>query len=395
MKKTAFLFGAGISIPAELPSTTDITEFLLNSKNIFRHSDETYFIKQANSPIPHDEVKYVLRNQIFLKRLKIEAELFYLNWTNKIVNYEDLYYLATQISDCETGEFDNPAIQPFIDKIYPDIKHLLKETRPINTEDWPISKLADETTNYIRDVVWGLLYKSPKRADYLTFLIEIIKNEKIENIDIYTLNHDILLEQILSTNGIDKICDGFGDYKNEVKYWTPILFESSKDKVKLLKLHGSINWFRFRKDDGDWRDDQIGITKSHDFWHTRDQYNNPQFPPDGRPLFLAGTYNKMMQYTSGIYMDIHCLFYKRLSNFEQLIISGYSFGDKGINGRIIEWLYSKTTDNRIVIVDPNPDRLKKIARGSISNKWDLWRQEGLLKIIPKAIENVEYKDLFE
>lgn len=392
MSNLSFLFGSGISIPAELPSTTYITEYVLNGKDIHRHSDETYYIDSGYKPMIADPNQYVLRNQIFLNRLKIEAELFYLLWNDKYVNYEDIYYLAAQIHDCETGEVDNPAVKPFIDKILPDIKALLKESRPTTERDWPLSQLAKESVNYIRDIVWHLLLKKPAKTDYLQFMINLINDSRYEKIDFFTLNHDTLLEQIFYQEKIE-VCDGFGDYENDVKYWQPDLYNSSATKVKLLKLHGSVNWFRLRKDDGDWRDDKIGIPKNLDFWHTKDPYDNHQFPPDGRPFFLAGTYNKMMQYISGIYMDIHSLFHNRLPLSNHMIISGYSFSDKGINSRIIEWLYSNMEQNRILVIDPDPESLKKTARGSVSNKWDKWVTEGVLKTVSKPIQDVVITDI--
>jgi len=80
-------------------------------------------------------------------------------------NYEDLYYVVSQIKDHEFGEIENPAIQAFIDFIKPDIPQrcLLKGKLSGN---WTIEDLASEAANYIIDTVRGSLYNHGS-LDYL------------------------------------------------------------------------------------------------------------------------------------------------------------------------------------------------------------------------------------
>ena len=62
----------------------------------------------------------------FLKRLTNEIEDYYGKHKFKVnINYEDLYYMTRQIYDSQAGEYDNPAIQPLVDKISYDISLLL------------------------------------------------------------------------------------------------------------------------------------------------------------------------------------------------------------------------------------------------------------------------------
>lgn len=46
-KNICFLLGAGISIPAGLPSTDEITERVLSGNNIRRYSDENYYPSES------------------------------------------------------------------------------------------------------------------------------------------------------------------------------------------------------------------------------------------------------------------------------------------------------------------------------------------------------------
>ncbi len=389
--RIAFLLGSGVSIPAEMPSTRNITERVLSGEGVMRHTDGNYYFGDplyAHMGIPDE---YVPRVVIFLNRLKVEIDLYYLYQAGRFTNYEDLYYVGSQIKDSKLEEYDNPAVQPFIDKILPEIRPLLVGKKNEIRKEWQLHELAGEATHYIRDIVWHLFAKEPSRTDHLDSLKDVCLDGQLSSIDIFTLNHDTVLERCLSQNGI-QVTDGFGEPLNNVRYWDPDLFETGSSKVRLFKLHGSVNWFRFRPRGGDWSNESIGIPLDWDFWHTKTLQGQMQWPVDGRPMFLAGTFNKMLQYTSGIYTDLHYQFYRSLRHTQRLVVCGYGFADKGINTRIIEWIYS-SSDHKITIVHPEPEKLKRVARGAISNKWDDWKNMNKLTIVPKGIEQTSWQEI--
>jgi hypothetical protein len=68
--------------------------------------------------------EYVPRVIAFLRRLTVEIKQYYSSEHERAVNYEELFYVAAQIYDSEVGEYENPIVQPFVDKILPDIKIL-------------------------------------------------------------------------------------------------------------------------------------------------------------------------------------------------------------------------------------------------------------------------------
>lgn len=164
-----------------------------------------------------------------------------------------------------------------------------------------------ESTNCIRDVVWRCLLTTPQRLDHLQLISDAYYDKNIVNVDIFTLNHDILLEQYLSTINI-QVNDGFGTpQKNSKRYWKPELFETSDLKIRLFKLHGSINWFAFTQHNK--RElEEIAIPLDWDIWHTKDLNGQRQWPTGGRPKFLAGTFNKILNYSLDVYADQHCRF---------------------------------------------------------------------------------------
>lgn len=382
--RLVFLYGSGISIPAGMPTTRELTTKILTGDGIIRHTNGNYYFGSFSNTRPWIPDEYVSRVLKFLSILKAEIEQYYQQHHEPhAANYEELYYVASQIHDSEVGEYDNPAVQPFIDKILPAIQPLLEGKEGEIRDKWQLHEIAGEASNYIRDIVWHLLNKEPTRIDHLNSLKEVCLDAQVSGIDIFTLNHDTLLERHLSKNGIPAT-DGFGKPVNGVRYWNPTLFEGGPPRVCLFKLHGSINWFRFRPG--------VGIPLEHDFWHTMNPAGEIQLPVDGRPMFLAGTFNKMLQYTSGIYAELFYQFYKSLQHTSRLVVCGYGFRDKGINTQIKEWIYS-SSDKRIIVIHPDPNRLKNGARGAISNDWDNLLKDGKLILISKGIEQTTWQDI--
>ncbi len=390
--RIAFLFGAGISNPAGIPPVNRVTEKILTAIGVTHGTDEAYHLDESlnrSSWAPDEYVSGVLK---FLAILKTEIDLYYQRQHDQhTANYEDLYYVASQIHDSEVGEYDNPAVQPFIDKILPAIQPLLEGKEAQIRKKWQLYEIAVEATNYIRDTVWNLLNKEPTRVDHLNSLKEACLDTKVSDIDVFTLNHDTVMERFISKNGI-KLTDGFGKPSNEVRYWDANLFETESTKVRLFKLHGSVNWFLLKPPGEDWSSARIGIPLDCDYWHTKDVSGKMQLPVDGRPMLLAGTFNKMLQYTSGIYADLFYQFYRSLRQTNRLIVCGYGFRDKGINTQIKEWIYS-SSDKEMIVIHPDPNRLKSGARGAISNSWDQLSKDGKLIPISKGIEQIAWQDI--
>src|SRR5207249_2611626 len=158
--------------------------------------------------------------------------------------------------------------------------------------------------------------------------------------------------------------DGFGDPINGVRYWQPERFHEPCPTRRLVKLHGSVDWFLLRPDRGEFHEERIAQV-SGDPEHTRDARGELQRPVDGRPLLLVGTHNKARGYLNPPFFDAHIEFYQRLirERAETLVVIGYGGQDKGINERIVEWMESDLT-HRLVIVNKSEAILQQ-ARGAL------------------------------
>jgi len=387
----AFLLGSGASRPAGLPTTDDLTETILSGDGYARHPDGSYFKGQAlyaHNGEPDSHVPEISR---FLRWLTCHASPYYDRALGRMANYENLYYLVGQIYDEEVGNLDNllvfDAQRDIRLKLCECAEHIAPMRRSLS-----ISYVTSEILNYMASVVASKLDGQVGPSEYLSFLQDALGVNTSAQLSVFTLNHDLLLERFLSSRNIPLI-DGFGTPVNAVRYWNPRLFSSTdKGHVILLKLHGSIRWFRFRSDGQDWWDERIGLPETGDIQHTRGPDGQMQRAVDSRPLMLIGTFNKIPEYTGSVFSDIFAEFRRRLVGVETLVVCGYGFGDKGINGQLIEWLYA-LRGRRIVLVHPEPDELRAAARGAIRNKWDMWLSEGVLHLHRSRAEQVAWQDI--
>jgi hypothetical protein len=367
-KKISFLFGAGFSIPITNITTQKITNSILEGERVIRHTNAQYYIKENNN-FSHNEIFYrkkcVNEILILISRIKTYIDECYQRETN----YEDIYYVISQLYENMSENYDNPILYPFTEKI--DIN---------NIGEMGAGELLKESTTYIEGVVKSCLNQNidDENLEEFKFLEKVISDYKT---DIYTLNHDKILEKWFEYKSI-KYIDGFIRKSGDIAKWDSDVF-SENEGTRIFKLHGSIDWSRFLKLNSD--ENIIGISQEDFIGNDKKGYiweNN---------LMLLGNHNKILEYTHSIFSTLFCYFWSSLKETDTLIVSGYSFGDKGINSRLIHWL--NEIGEKMIIIHPNISNLKKSARGAISNNWDKWVSQNKLYTVEKGIEEVEMKDI--
>jgi hypothetical protein len=393
--RIAFLLGSGISCPAGLPSIDQITERVLSGKGIRLHSSQVWEMPSTLGNELHNPSGDVWRVVTFLKRLKTEVDLHYLYDNGHTTNYEDLAHLAAQIYDEVMGRYNNPALRAFLNEIIPDVRVLFRDEKEDGEQQlvWEhqgLAYLSEETANYITDIVWRLLVKTPVTLTHQNCIKDAC--QEMKSVDLFTVNHDTLLETFLRQNSIE-IIDGFGNPDVfGVRAWHPQVFEEGMDKPCLLKLHGSVDWCNFT---------ELPKANGKTFFgvHPRPCMEFLQNPKgeilqmqEGRPVLLIGTFNKMLEYLRGVFAELHFQFYRRLQQASRLIISGYGFVDDGINQRIREWMQS-SEQRKIVVIDPNPARLRVRFGGLIWNVWDDWVKESKLTVLERGIQDVTWEEI--
>lgn len=385
LPRIVFLFGAGASIPGGMPKTNEITERVLSFTNIGRHTDGSYYL-DCNYDT---SVQYIKRVRVMIGLLKEEVCRFYSQRQeddNLLFNYEDIYYLASQIENYAKGAQDNPSVLSLIEKILPTIEAYFCGTANETIEQWTLGDISRETIHYIKDVVRGMLRKEPEELNYLSIIGEAWKASK--GIDIFTLNHDTVIERYLGKEDIPFI-DGFGKENGGVRHWEPSLFENEVGKVRLFKIHGAINWFLYRPHNGMVLDDIICVNDGYS-WDAEGLT-----PMGGHSEILIGTYNKLIDYANEVFMDLRHMFYQSLLSTHHVVICGYSFSDHGINKMLDYWI--KLPGRKFVVIDPEAEvfknRTSRWVESRIPECWNELKSRGILKCISKRIEDVSWEEI--
>jgi hypothetical protein len=371
VEKIVFLFGAGISIPAKIPSTETITNVILESKEIVRGSAENFYF---DDPINNSWSLYKDipdRVQSFLVSLKNEIDDYY-DDKERTINYEDIFFLLDFIEYNFYQKEGNPAFKYLIAEFEPRIKSLLSPLDSMLKDSFDMNRLLSESKMLIKQVVAKLLSKKAESFEGLKFLNDSFLDNDFNSFEIFTLNHDIVLEQNFESKKI-KYNDGFSKNEEMIDIWDPQLFDN-KNKINLYKLHGSVNWQYY--DQESWEDNRISkfpIDRLEKF----DTISNA--------LILIGTHNKMSDYIKDLYLELYYRLYKILNSCNTLVIAGYGFNDRGINQKIFNWLNNPL--NNLVLIDPNAENIKfKFPSHLLRN----WEDSESIRRIPHRIEQISW-----
>ncbi len=365
------LLGSGSSVPGGMPTVGDITARVLSGENVlWNGSDYRVFDELPPSHEVFTEgVAEVIRFVGDLKQLC--DDYFQSQEKNRTANYEDIAYVARQIEDGLLSEYENPALLPLNERFSVEIGRTPEE----------LARLAGTSADYIEDIVRALLGRRPLGPlDHLVAIVDAAADGAVDDLTLATLNHDLVLERTFGDAGT-RYSDGFEDLFGTLRVWSDTFSVSRK----LLKLHGSIDWWRYNLTRDGWTGQFTARPTDGDPFHARGPDGELlEYPPGGRPQILTGTFNKILSYPSGIYADQHFRFHEALAFADALVVIGYGFRDKAINARLIAWA-ERPGHRRMVVVHADPIRLGAGARGAIRDKWNRWQQNGLLAFLPEHL----------
>lgn len=365
------LLGSGTSVPAGMPSVDQITQRVLSGENVLKNGSDFRVVDQL--PPDHDVFTEGVRDVVdFVGDVKTLCEEYFQSQEkDRTTNYEDIDYVARQIEDGLLSEYENPALLPLNQRF---------TTEAGRTPD-ELLRLAGASADYIEDIVRSMLGRPVQTVDHLTAIVDACADASLNDLTIATLNHDVVLEQAFGDSAIS-YSDGFGDEFGTLRVWNDSFTPPNR---RLLKLHGSINWWRYNLTRDGWTGQCTARATDGDPFHARDPDGElVEFPAGGRPQILTGTFNKILQYGSGIYADQHFRFHEALASADALVVIGYGFRDKAINSRIVAWA-ERPSERRMVVVHPNPTGLGTRARGAIRGKWNRWQLRALLTFVPEYL----------
>lgn len=298
-------------------------------------------------------------------------------------SYEDWFFVADQIHQHEAGDFENPALLPLMER--------LRCSLGMNNEE--IKATAERLCVGIAATVRHELSSSKACPDdAFEGLADAIKERGGSQFHFFSLNHDLVLETWLQDQGVTAYT--CLERHPESSAYKRVSFSRQSFEtapVSIIKLHGSLNWRRFRpkknkKAPDKFRGEFLGIRHGED-----SQFE--QMEDD--PRALIGTWNKIVQYSSPIFLPMLEQFHRSLRGSSHLIVCGYGFGDKGINSLLIDWMCSKE-EPRLIVIDPQPFHPSRCRR-AVFDKFGVWQRDKRLEAIPRSvgIDDMTWAEILE
>jgi len=186
-----------------------------------------------------------------------------------------------------------------------------------------------------------------------------------------------------------EVVDGFGPEGKSVRYLlstTP----NPKHAIRICKPHGSINWFRLADKSGVLRFASVDSSP----WFCRDEADE-LLDPVGPPQFLAGSYNKMLEYGYGVFGYMQSWFHSLLEEYNLIVMSGYGWADKGINRSLGEWLLQNGSKRRIILLHKNPEKLRAESKHGFHWRFDDLVAQGRLVLHRHWLEKTDAKTVLK
>lgn len=352
------ILGAGFSRPMGLPLANDIKErfdrdqikkLLLFGSSEWMWLDGKRDVDKHNGSIYPDSTVYSYILNEAIKCYKSEKGSF--------DNYERFYQWIHDVSskrDVKNEIYEKAKSEllkdyPFISDFQPQYEG---DTSPYLYRfgnDSDLTRLANIINYLIADLL-GFTDAQFNSAihEYERFM-QYIKN--FDEVDIFTLNHDLLLENLFKANVI-QYSRGFTKEHSEIQYQdkgTPLaVFRDAFEKpIRIHKLHGSLDFYRF----------EHYVQKEKVYLEPTGEYNyfsttnyrekhyairvNPEtgeklqdLNADIVPKFITGTDKTKIIENDLMYSVLFRRFENSIAEVDHVLISGYSYGDQHINNEL-------------------------------------------------------------
>lgn len=347
------LLGAGFSSNAGMPTASSIADRFnrdLREKLLSASSSEWFWIDEKDDTFIHNgklNYDYIAYSYVFDELVKS-----YVADRGDFVYYEDFYQFI----------IDNFTNSEWVEELFETAKKSLLNDKPFFLEK--------KNKEYYKSYLFAFDHKQfQKVSDILNYLIGDIlsvipKNDaelkeiyqsfidyisQFEYVDIFSLNHDLLLERVLELNGF-KYSKGFNTDDSPISHndlSVPYFNNTFNEKIKIHKLHGSLDFFQFRHYENNgsmW----LQPTGEYNYYMTTNystKHNsiriNPNtketlqdYNPDIVPKFITGTRKLDTIANDFLFKQLFQNFEEVINKSENLFISGYSFSDEHLNEKL-------------------------------------------------------------
>lgn len=373
MKSISFLIGSGFSVPAGLPTTTQMNERLkrINADEICIHtSGDAWFLHGESDPNAHwmrvEQREFV---QEFLQ--------FYTNKVLKVgegFHYEVFYDYYTHF--LAGGEYSNELAE-FLE--------IFLKRHQLETDKYDLLFQFNFTFNQLVANLVGKRFprvhlSKPYDTSCRAFLQMVETLAESYVVHLHSLNHDLYIEHLTLSDTIQgKLDDGFEELGSPY-YGEPRLSDERRmvrlprfvnkfeQPFRLYKLHGSVDHYWFEEND------QLELVKLKRGLGKLDvrkeveregRLQYASYPLNYYPDFLCGTTAKTQRYGRGTYYPtILGHFEKNLRSSENLIVIGYGFGDQRIN-QYIENVFLTQQHKQMFIADVREPETGSLRRENV------------------------------
>lgn len=311
LNKSLFLFGAGATREAGCYTSREILNNLLENESFSDFKDLLHFLFSS------------LEYHTKWRTLKQKEKGLFI--TPFVSNIEDLMLLIKRIKNRDIY-LPYPITGSWSDKISEFESQWQK-----NNNSSTINNIFQSLETQIKNELYSWLVVGKEKFDYLTPLkdfLEYADNHEI-NLDIFTLNYDLVLEKFFNNNDVTLLNNGF--YNKFFRGHNDAKFAATR--INYYKLHGSIDWAKNE-------DNEIELLNGIDI------KNNLN-----KSLIIFGEGNKFLSVDP--FLTLSYEFKKKLEETDFYFVIGYSFFDSYINNLLLEGLRKKSDFNKkLIVVSP-------------------------------------------
>jgi hypothetical protein len=356
--RIAVLLGAGASVDAGLPMSTDLTKLLvekLGEELVYDQPvrDALHFVCAAmighrgsagESPYAGINVEKMFSAvRLLSTRAEHEAAPFVSSWLPGVesVDAHPVQSLDREIIESITSSLmgthgSSTSLTQLISRV---------ASAAVRPGDGSVYRKLE---NKLLPAVCKVLSRH-RGVTYLKPLADLAKNQK-NGLDIATLNYDLTLETMCGQVGVT--------IETGMDKWTPghpITFDEKSKQIRLFKLHGSIDWSYTLSSPDPTKSQRLirtlAVTK------TVPSSNHS-------PAIVIGDREKLGG--DGPTLALMREFEQRLENAHRLVVVGYSFADNHVNAVIRNWVNTGGARS-VTVVDPSWPRIPRDFQADLVN----------------------------
>lgn len=337
------LLGAGASAEAGIPTTRDATKKLVERVDAAAFANDkpvsalhfvcgalaAYDSAEGKNPFSGLDVERVFAAvELLSERRTLEVSPFVASWHPAVDAWDEAdKSFVSYDADIQKALSSSPSSG----RITQQLNRLVDSRMNTAHSGATYATLARRMVAELREI----LRVTRKDVSYLSPLVELGRRQG--GLTVATLNYDLSVERAAEANGVE-LDTGIDSWLTDGHWVWPAA------GIRLLKLHGSIDWVweHIDPEPGELPREAVRVIPDPDEEHEH-------------PALVFGNRGKLR--AKGPFLGLLSEFEALLEKAGQLVAIGYSFRDEHVNEAIRAWIGDRRS-NELLVVDPHwPDEL--------------------------------------